>query len=107
MASADEAEQAAAASVLPPPPPPPLPPPLTSRSRALEEQEAYELLRERESAFARYMEEADALAAFVEVADAGSEGANYAKRVRLDALGSCPRRDRGCPMRPRPERYPR
>ena len=84
--SAAEEAAAAAASERLPPPPPPLPPPLTSRSRALEEQEAYELLRARESAFARYMEEADALAAFVEVADAGSAGANYAKRVRLDAL---------------------
>jgi len=83
-----DAEQQPPLPPLPPlpPPPPPLPPPLTSRSRALEEQEAYELLRARESAFARYMEEADALAAFVEVADAGSAGANYAKRVRLDAL---------------------
>ena len=84
--SAAEEAAAAAASERLPPPPPPLPPPLTSRSRALEEQEAYELLRAREAAFAHYMEEADALAAFVEAADAGSAGADYAKRVRLDAL---------------------
>ena len=88
FAAASAAEERAASldRELPPPPPPPLPPPLTSRSRALEEQEAYELLRERESALSRYMEEADALAAFVEVADAGSAAANYAMRVRLDAL---------------------
>jgi NhaP-type Na+/H+ or K+/H+ antiporter len=78
----------------PRPPPPALPSPFAGAAAvppppshdAVEEAEAYALLRERESALASYMEEADALAAFVEVADAGSDAANYAKRVRLDAL---------------------
>ena len=64
----------------------PPPPSRKERARLVEEAEAYALLRERESALASYMEEADALAAFVEAEDAGSAAANYAKRVRLDAL---------------------